>query len=200
MLQDPLYGAKFNESKTNGQGVYISDPDHILSADSKAQLNLLSQRLDTLAGVEFSIVIANDYVGDSDFHSALDLFNHWGIGKKGADNGLLLFVAVSRHEYRFITGYGMEAVLPDAYLKRIGEKYLVPNFQAGNYEVGIWEAANFIAEVLQSPNVRMGIGKQGCQSYAIFQYAQCIFKKCLNRIGLLYAALFICSCCISFSH
>ncbi len=183
MLQDPYTVQSLPNPKTNGQGIYVSDPDHILSADSKAQLNLLSQRLDTLAAVEFSIVIVNDYVGDSDFQFALDLFNHWGIGKKGADNGLLLFVAVSRHEYRFITGYGMEAVLPDAYLKRIGEKYLVPNFQAGNYEVGIWEVANFIAEVLQSPNVRAELEARMPEATPFFSMRNVYFKNALIVLG-----------------
>src|SRR5690606_9140844 len=101
-------------------------------------------------------------VGEDDFQFALELFNTWGIGKAGADNGLLLFVATEKRAYRFITGYGMEAVLPDALLKRIGEGLLVPRFREGDYDGGVLAAMAAVKEVVLDPasaadlSVRLG--------------------------------------------
>ncbi len=138
--------------KGQGQEYFVSNPDGILSYGTVATLDQLSQSIDSLTGVEYAIVIVNDYVGDSDFEFALELFNTWGIGKKGSNNGLLLFIAKDRRAYRFISGYGMERIFPDAYLKRVGEKYLVPHFRQGDYDAGVLEASQFIAHILKSPD------------------------------------------------
>ena len=136
--------------KVQGQKHFVSNPDGILEYYTVSQLDDISQGIDSLTKAEYAIVVVNDYVGDSDFEFALELFNSWGIGKKDANNGLLLFIAKDRHEYRFISGYGMEGIFPDAYLKRVGEKYLVPNFRNEDYDQGIIEASQFIEQILKS--------------------------------------------------
>lgn len=176
--------------KSRGQHYYVSNPNGILSGSSVAELDRLAARIDSLTGAEFAIVVVNDYVGDSDFQFALDLFNKWGIGKKEANNGLLLFVAINRREYRFISGYGMEASMPDAYLKRIGEKYLVPEFQANEYDQGILDAANFISEVLLSPDIRAELEARLPEATPFWSLQNVYLKNSLLILGMF--ALFYC--------
>lgn len=140
--------------KIKGQNYFVSNPDQIISNHVVEELDAISWQIDSITKCEFAIVIVNDYVGDSDFDFALNLFNAWGIGKKESNNGLLLFIAKNRHEYRFISGYGMEGILPDAYLKRIGEKFLVPNFKAEDYDRGVLECSRFIQTILTAPDAR----------------------------------------------
>lgn len=137
--------------KANGAGYYVSDPDGNLQGNTVAELNAISATIEQQNGSEFAIVVVNDYRGGSDFQFALDLFNHWGIGKQGANNGLLLFLAMDRHEYRFISGYGVEGIFPDALLKEIGESYLVPYLQAGNTDMAVLSAAKAVESVFLSP-------------------------------------------------
>src|SRR5690606_763516 len=101
---------------------------------------------------ELAVVVVDDFVGEDDFQFALDLFNRWGIGKAPANNGLLLFVSPQKRAYRFITGYGMEAVLPDALLKRIGESLLVPRFREGDYDGGVLAAMDAVKTVVLNPD------------------------------------------------
>lgn len=138
--------------KTQGQSHFVSNPDGVLGYYTVAELDAISQSIDSLTKAEYAIVVVDDYVGDSDFEFALALFNNWGIGKKETNNGLLLFISKDRREYRFISGYGMEAIFPDAYLKRVGETYLVPNFRNGDYDQGVLEASRFIEKILKSPD------------------------------------------------
>lgn len=138
--------------KSRGQDHFVSDPDANLSAGTVAELDALAARIEAETGSEFAVAVVNDYAGDSDFRFALDLFTHWGIGKRGADNGLLLFLAMERREYRFVTGYGVEGIFPDALLKRIGETYLVPYLQAGNTDMAVLAAAKAVESVLLSPD------------------------------------------------
>ena len=83
--------------KEQGQDYFVSDPDGNLSSGTIAQLNAISTSIEQSSKSEFAIAIVNDYLGGSDFEFALDLFNHWGIGKKGSNNGLLLFMSMDRH-------------------------------------------------------------------------------------------------------
>lgn len=150
--------------KTQGQGYYTSNPDGVLSSGAVAQLNDISRTIEQQHGSEFAIAVVKDYEGSSDFQFALDLFNHWGIGKAGADNGLLLFLAMDRHEYRFITGYGLEGIFPDILLKRIGETYLVSHLQAGNPDMAVLAAAKAIETVFLSPDHQLELN--GLKAYA----------------------------------
>jgi uncharacterized protein len=103
--------------KEAGQDFYVSNPDDILSSATVEQLNRFSTGIDKVSGAEYAIVVVNDFEGYDVFEFALKLFNTWGIGKQEQNNGLLLFIAKDRREYRFISGYGMEAIFPDVYLK-----------------------------------------------------------------------------------
>src|SRR5690606_9572429 len=127
--------------KSQGHGHYVSDPDGNLNASTIAQLDAISAGIEQANSSEFAIVVVNDYRGGSDFQFALDLFTHWGIGKQGSDNGLLLFLSMDRREYRFISGYGVGGIFPDALLNQIGENYLVPYLQAGNTDMAVLATA-----------------------------------------------------------
>lgn len=143
--------AEIPNPKQQGQDFFVSNPDGILSAYAMDSLNTLSHEIEAHTTAEVAIVAVADFAGDDDFEFALDLFQTWGIGKQENDNGLLLFIATERRAYRFITGYGIEAALPDALLKRVGEQYLVPEFRQGNYNGGVLAAISTIRDILLNP-------------------------------------------------
>jgi len=149
--------------KRLGPSHFVSDPDGNLRSDTLAQLNAISANIEKQNSSEFAIVVVSDYQGSSDFSFALDLFTHWGIGKRGSDNGLLLFLAMDRREYRFISGYGVEGIFPDALLKQIGESYLVPYLKAGNTDMAVLASARAIESVFLSPGNKLELA--GLQAY-----------------------------------
>lgn len=149
--------------KARGQNYYVSDPDGNLQSSTVAELDAISAAIEQQNGSEFAIAVVDDYQGGSDFEFALDLFNHWGIGKQGANNGLLLFLAMDRREYRFISGYGVEGILPDALLKQIGERYLVPYLQSGNKDMAVLSAAKAVESVFLSPEHALEL--EGLRAY-----------------------------------
>ncbi len=70
------------------------------------------------------------------------LYESWGIGQKGKDNGILILVAAKEHDARIQTGYGMEGAVPDALAKRIISNELVPAFRQNNYYAGLDRATD----------------------------------------------------------
>src|SRR5690606_8829282 len=107
--------------------------------------------------------VLNDDQGSTDYSFALNPFTHWRIGKQGSDNGLLLLLAMERREYRFISGYGIEGIFPDALLKQIGENYLVPYLKSGNPDMAILATAKAVESVFLSPAHQLELA--GLQAY-----------------------------------
>jgi uncharacterized protein len=142
--------------KTNGQDYFVSNPDGILSNVSAMDEKLVQLEKETK--VEFAIVFVKDFNQDiEDFEFAKAIFDRWGIGKAGSNNGLLLFIAADRRKYRFISGDGVEGLLPDIVLKQIGERNLVPAFKENLYDEGILNAIDEVCNKLTNPNSKAEI-------------------------------------------
>lgn len=77
---------------------------------------------------------------------AYRLAETWGIGQEGKNNGILILTAVKERKVNISTGYGMEAILPDAIAKRITEYTLKPNYRNNAYYQGLDQATNNIID------------------------------------------------------
>jgi uncharacterized protein len=67
-----------------------------------------------------------------------------GIGKKGKNNGVLLFIAKSDRKLRIEVGYGLEGALPDAISDQIIRKIITPKFKKNDYYGGISDGVDAI--------------------------------------------------------
>lgn len=129
---------------------YVTDKAGVLSPTFKSALEDALQALEKETnGVQFVIVIEKEYPKDYSLEEyTLKVAEENKVGKKGNDNGLLLYIAVDDHAYRWETGYGVEAALSAPLLGRISREYLVPAFREGNYERGILDTVNVTARIL----------------------------------------------------
>jgi len=59
------------------------------------------------------------------------------IGRKGKDNGVLLFIAKNDRRIRIEVGYGLEGALPDITSGQIIRREITPRFREGDYYAGI---------------------------------------------------------------
>jgi len=74
------------------------------------------------------------------------LAESWGIGQKGKNNGILIFVAPNERKMLIEVGYGLEAFVPDAKAKWIIDNVMKPAFKQGDYVGGINGAVNEIID------------------------------------------------------
>ncbi len=68
---------------------------------------------------------------------AVRVAQRWAVGRKDKKNGAVLFMFQQSRDIRIVTGYGLEAVLPDALCKQIIENEMVPRFRAGDFDAGL---------------------------------------------------------------
>jgi len=138
-------------------GGWVSNPDNLLSNEDVYAINQLITDIENKTTAQIAVVVLKS-IGDQvpkDF--ANRLFNHWGIGQKDKNNGLLLLVVMEPKRWEFETGYGLEGPLPDVTLFRIGEQVIVPHFKEGDFGQGIHAALSKVGEILIDPSVAQEI-------------------------------------------
>ena len=123
--------------KKAGQENYVANPDGILADTTVVWLNHYAAQLEAETEVELCVV-AIESIGDADaFDFSYELFQRWGIGKKGKNTGVLILFALESHDLRIMTGTGIEGVLTDAQCNRIIQDYMFPSFREGDFDGGI---------------------------------------------------------------
>ena len=97
------------------------------------EANALEQKLvayNDSTSSQIAVVTVPSLDGDEIANYAQRLYEAWGIGQQGKNNGILVLVAAQEHQARIQTGYGLEGAVPDALAKRIISNTLVPAFPA----------------------------------------------------------------------
>lgn len=115
----------------------VTDAAHVLSEPDRAALDARLRAFEQATTVEFAVAIVPSLGGDTIEAYANRLFHAWGIGKKGADNGLLFLWAPSERKLRFEVGYGLEARLPDGRAGQIIREAIAPRFREGQFVAGL---------------------------------------------------------------
>ncbi len=100
---------------------------------------------------QIAIAVVKSLDGYDPASYAFGLGEHWGVGQKGKNNGILILVkpkySNSKGEVFIATGYGMEGAVPDAIAKRIVNNEILPYFKQGMYYKGLDEVTNRIIEL-----------------------------------------------------
>ena len=91
---------------------------------------------------QIAVVTVPTLDGDEIANYAQKLYEAWGIGRKGKNNGILVLVAKQERAARIQTGYGLEGAVPDALAKRIISNTLVPAFRQNQYYAGLDRATD----------------------------------------------------------
>lgn len=135
------YGVYYNvEEVPNAMvesGSFVTDPSGYLTELSINQLNQKCKELRERRGNEISIVVLSSIGSNVPHDFGVELFNHWGIGDDNRDDGLLMLMVMDEQRVEFITGYGLEATLPDALCYEIQQREMVPHFKDENYGTGL---------------------------------------------------------------
>ncbi|MFQ3610268.1 MAG: TPM domain-containing protein [Fimbriimonadales bacterium] len=125
---------------------WVVDSADLLSPEQEANLNQQIAELERETGAEIAVVTVQRVSHTTPKDLATELFNRWGIGKQGADNGVLMLVALSNRRVEVEVGYGLEAILPDSVVGEILDRFVVSEFRGGNYGSGIVAGVEAISE------------------------------------------------------
>ncbi len=141
---------------------FVSNPDGILSAATVARIDSICYALKVSNIAQVSVVVVDQIVEDGSsraadpFNFAYKLFSDWGVGRAGRDNGIGILFIEDQRQIRFVTGRGVEGVLPDAICKRIQSQYMIPAFRSGDYDMGMLNGVRVIESLLIQSELNAG--------------------------------------------
>lgn len=104
---------------------FVSDYAGVISKDKEDKLNSIINALEKKNSVEIAIVSMKS-MKEGYKEVALAIFNSWGIGKKGKNNGILIIFSNSDNTVRIQIGRGhINKILPNYRVGSLIDKYLV---------------------------------------------------------------------------
>ena len=122
---------------------------------SKNEYNNLESSLEKFArqtSTQILVVTVPDLQGYDKADFAFRLGEKWGVGQQGKDNGIVILLKPKTNDSSgqvFVaTGYGLEAVLPDAVVNRsIVDNEMIPRFQQNEYYNGLAAGISVIMDI-----------------------------------------------------
>jgi uncharacterized protein len=129
-------GAVFAQTFPSPQG-YVNDFAELLSVQIRTQIEDQLSLLEKDTTSQVAVVTIKSLEGNSIEDYTSRLFESWGIGKKGSDNGVLFIIAKDERKVRIEVGYGLEGILTDGRAGRILDEDVLPYFKKSDYEKGI---------------------------------------------------------------
>ena len=128
---------------------FVNDFSGTLSAGDKVALEEQLMAIQKQTSAEISIAVVPTIGRDETIETyAVKLFEEWGIGQKGKDNGALIVVAVQDHVMRIEVGYGLEGIITDARAFAIVDKILTPAFKANDFAGGLTQAVAVMGQAI----------------------------------------------------
>ena len=139
----------------------VNDFANIIPGSYRQDIDALAREVLQKTGT--AIVVATfSTIGDNDPRDyANRLYRVWGIGKKGQDKGVLIFLALKEKRVRIETGYGVEGILPDGLVGEILDRDVMPFLKKGDYGQGLLNAVAGVSSVIARDAKVSLDGRQG---------------------------------------
>ena len=126
---------------------YVTDKSGTLTSDQISTLNDKLSSFEKETSNQVVVYIIPSLEGESLEDKSYEIAEQNHIGKKGKDNGVLLFIAMNDHKLRIEVGYGLEGALTDALSSQIIRKEITPLFKQNKYYEGINAGIDAIIKV-----------------------------------------------------
>ena len=141
----------------------VNDFAGVIPPSYEAKIRAITSELLQKTGVPIVVVTMPD-IGGAEYNDYVNrLYSAWGIGKKGEDKGVLIFVTIKERKMRIETGYGVEGILPDGLVGEIRDKYMIPFFKKNEFGPGLLNGTVAIASIIaKSEGIRL-TGNPGLQ-------------------------------------
>jgi uncharacterized protein len=127
---------------------WVTDTANFMSPGAASSLDSRLEGYERSTGHQL-IVYIGETTGDAPIDDwAVRAFQKWKVGRKGIDDGLILFIMAADRKLRFEVGYGLEPVVPDAIASRVINEVLVPRILAGDRDGAVISGMDAVMTVI----------------------------------------------------
>ncbi|MCJ8292121.1 MAG: TPM domain-containing protein [Crocinitomicaceae bacterium] len=132
---------------------YVSNPNAIISADDAGIIDNICAEIEKQDSFQVTFVILGSIDSEVPKDFAGRLFNKWGVGHTGRDDGLLVLFVMDQKRVEFETGYGTETVMTDYACVQLQQESMIPYFKDGEFSRGLVIGAQAIQNALSGQTV-----------------------------------------------
>jgi uncharacterized protein len=133
-------------------GTWVTDMADVLTPDTEVEINRIISDLEKKTSSEMAVVTVTETTSSTPKQFATQLFNRWGIGKAGKNNGVLFLISTGGKRVEIETGSGLQVILPNQTVKSIIDQQIVPNFKQNDYNGGTLSGTKALVNKLDSSN------------------------------------------------
>jgi uncharacterized protein len=127
---------------------WVTDTANFMSPGAAASLDSRLEGYEHSTGHQL-IVYIGQTTGDVPIEDwAVRAFAKWKVGRKGIDDGLVLFIMAADKKLRFEVGYGLEPTIPDVTASRIINDVIVPRIRSGDRDAAVIAGMDAVMTVI----------------------------------------------------
>jgi uncharacterized protein len=163
---------------------WVTDQAGFLSEGARATLDQRLESYEKVSGHQLLVWIGKTLGGESLEEWAARTFAAWGVGRKGLDDGVVIFLLADDRRIRIEVGYGLEDRLTDLAASRIIRERMVPRLQAGDQEGAVLAAVDGVLAAIggegpagSDPEKQPAVGdrRAGKGSFILFGILAAVF-------------------------
>jgi len=124
----------------------LRDDARVLDSSSAAAVRQICNALERDTGAELVILTMRTTSGENHHDFALRVFNQWGVGRTGVDNGMLIFFALDDRRVEIIPGIRYKNRFDQSTCTDLLTTYVVPQMKRGKPGEGVIAAARQVAD------------------------------------------------------
>ena len=113
---------------------FVTDTAGFLSAQTASALDRRLEAYDRQSGHQILVYIGTTTGGTPIEEWAVKAFEKWKVGRKGVDDGLVLFIMSQDRKLKIEVGYGLEGDVTDVMSSRIINDIMVPRIRSGDQD------------------------------------------------------------------
>lgn len=123
---------------------YVNDFAGVLSAGVISDLDNTLGQYERQTGTQVAVATIRELQDETIETYAEKLFQEWGVGQRGKDNGALLLLSIADRELRIEVGYGLEGDLTDVESKNIIANIMTPLLRENNFDEALRQGTDAI--------------------------------------------------------
>ncbi len=139
-----------NNEQFPKQTGFVNDYENILSSHEEFRLERQLKAHEKQTTNQIVIVTTSAISNYNNMREyAFALANHWHVGTKELDNGILIMLSKSKREIQIQNGEGIVDKLTDLETKTIIDSLIIPEFKNSNYYEGLHLGITAIIEEVE---------------------------------------------------
>lgn len=130
--------------------VPLNDEVGLLDAQTSQEVKRFSQLLYRDHRSELAVLIISSTNGQNAGQYAEQVFNHWGLGQAGVNNGMLILFAMNDRRVEIKPGIRYRNRFSESFCTNLLNRYVVPEMKAGRAKDGVLAAVREVAAEIRN--------------------------------------------------